>query len=77
MSGEEPSMTDMSDLAEQLARISEELADMAIQRLSEASSSAGVGRPPDPDRLAEERRISRARRAVERAVALLGSGDGD
>lgn len=59
------------EIAERLAAIAEELADVAIDRLREAQSSAHAGAPPDPAVLAEERRITRARRAVEKAANLL------
>ena len=59
------------DVAERLAAIAEELADLSLDRLHEASSSAGRGEEPDPALLAEERRITRARRAVDKAVQLL------
>ena len=64
------------ELAGQLAAIAEELADLALDRLAEASSVAGRGATPDPALVAEERRLTRARRAVEKAVALLAPGDG-
>lgn len=59
------------ELASRLGAIAEELADLAIDRLSEASSAAGRGAVPDPALVAEERRLTRARRAVEKAAALL------
>ncbi len=59
------------DLAERLAALAEELADAAIDRLTEAQASVRAGGDPDPALMAEERRITRARRAVEKAVSLL------
>jgi len=59
------------ELADRLATIAEELGDLAFDRLREASSAAGRGEGPDPETVAEERRLTRARRAVEKAVALL------
>ncbi|MHB8595044.1 MAG: hypothetical protein ACYDB3_12080, partial [Acidimicrobiales bacterium] len=54
-----------------------ELGDLALDRLREASSAAGRGSEPDPALVAEERRLTRARRAVEKAAALLrGPGAG-
>ena len=62
------------DIAARLEGIADELADLALDRLQEAAAGGG-----DRDRLvAEERRLTRARRAVEKAVALLAAeGDGD
>lgn len=62
------------DLADRLADIADELADLALERLSTASTDAGLGRVADPALLAEERRLTRARRAVEKAVLLLRPG---
>jgi hypothetical protein len=59
------------DIAERLAGIAEELADLAIDRLHVASDSVRSGGEPDPSVVAEERRITRARRSVEKAVQLL------
>jgi hypothetical protein len=59
------------DVAGRLGAIAEELADLAIDRLQEAQASVRAGGDPDPALLAEERRITRARRAVEKAVSLL------
>lgn len=56
-----------------LGSVAEELADLALQRLQQAvDDDAGAGRLA-----AEERRITRARRAVERAVAILGGSADD
>jgi hypothetical protein len=59
------------DVAGRLGAIAEELADLAIDRLQEAQATVRAGGDPDPALLAEERRITRARRAVEKAVSLL------
>jgi hypothetical protein len=69
----------MDDLASErlrtaLENISEELADMARAQLSEAVRSHSA------EAEAAERRLSRARRAVLKAAALLrdiGDGEGD
>ena len=59
---------DLEDVRARLDSVAEELADMAIDRLRQAADS-----PDDRDRLvAEERRLTRARRAVEKAASLLG-----
>ena len=55
---------DLDALAERLDGIAEELADLAMQRLRVALN-AGETKSP------EERRITRARRAVEKASSLL------
>jgi NTP pyrophosphatase (non-canonical NTP hydrolase) len=60
----------VEDIAERLAQLSEELGDLAFDRLREASSSAGRGEE-NPELVAEEKRLSRARRAVDKAVVLL------
>lgn len=65
---------DTDELATRLEGIAEELADLALERLSAASSAAGRGAVADPALLAEERRITRARRAVEKAATLLRPG---
>jgi hypothetical protein len=62
---------DTADLADRLEAIAEELGDMAFDRLRTATVAAGQGTPPDPAVIAEERRLTRARRAVEKAMVLL------
>ncbi|HUC05941.1 MAG TPA: hypothetical protein VL961_11125 [Acidimicrobiales bacterium] len=65
----------MAQMAERLEGIVEELTDMALDALRKGASG-------DPDSaeageaLAAERRIVRARRAVEKAVAVLHEGAG-
>ncbi|MDQ1397211.1 MAG: hypothetical protein QOG64_2470 [Acidimicrobiaceae bacterium] len=49
--------------------ISEELADLAIERLRESIDAGGDELPVD------ERRLTRARRAVEKAAAILQEPD--
>lgn len=56
---------EIGDLRDRLEVIAEELADLALDRLREAVSAGAKTAP------AEERRLTRARRAVEKAVALL------
>ncbi len=59
---------DLAELAEELSALAEQLADRAIERLRRATD------PDDPGAeaaAAEERRITRARRAVEKAATLL------
>ena len=69
-------MADAEELADRLAQLAEELGDLAFERLRAASEEAGRGRHPDPATIAEEKRLTRARRAVEKAVILLRGGDG-
>lgn len=57
------------DIKSRLEAISEELADLAILRLRE-SIDAG-----DQEFPVEERRLTRARRAVEKAIQLLAESD--
>ena len=52
-----------------LEGISEELADLAIARLRESIDAGGKELPVD------ERRLTRARRAVDKAAALLSEPD--
>ena len=63
--------TDPSDIAERLSGISEELADLALDRLRQAADGVRSGGAPDPGLVSEEKRITRARRAVDKAVQLL------
>jgi hypothetical protein len=60
---------ELADIRRRLEMIAEELADLALVRLRE-SIDAGATKPPP-----EERRITRARRAVERAAAILTQPD--
>jgi len=62
---------DIDDVADRLAAIAEELGDLAFDRLREATSGARRTGTPDPAVVAEEKRLTRARRAVEKAVVLL------
>jgi len=56
-------------IVERLQAIEEELRDLAYDRLRDSIDS--------PALLAEERRLTQARRAIEKAIRLLGSVDGD
>jgi hypothetical protein len=64
----------IEDVAERLAQLSEELGDLAFDRLREASSSVGRGEP-NLALVAEEKKLTRARRAVDKAVILLRGMD--
>jgi len=59
----------LDDLRSRLDTIAEELADLGRDRLVEALDNGDTGAEAD------ERRLSRARRAVLKAAALLGSED--
>lgn len=58
-------MGDLDDLIRRLEAIEQELADLAIDRLRSSLESG------DPSSAADEKRITRARRAVEKAAGLL------
>ena len=60
--------TDYEDLRQRLEGIAEELADLALDRLR-----AGV--EGNVDAVGDERRLTRARRAVEKASHLLADGE--
>lgn len=63
MSGE------FDDIRQRLESIAEELADLAIVRLRESIDAGGHELPVD------EKRLTRARRAVEKAIGLLSEPD--
>lgn len=63
-------MSDLEDLIARLRSVSDDLADRAISVLSEASRA---GRTERPD---EERALTQARRAVEKAIAVLEKQQG-
>jgi hypothetical protein len=67
---------DLAEVADRLSAISESLADLAIDRLRQASDSVRAGGEPDPALVAEEKRITRARRAVDKAATLLAGASG-
>ncbi len=60
---------EFQDIRSRLEAIAEELADLAIERLRESIDAGGRELPVD------ERRLTRARRAVEKAAAILAEGD--
>lgn len=62
---------ELDDVRRRLEAVSEELAELAVERLREAIDAGAQGPP------IEERRLQRARRAVEKAIAVLGEGNGD
>ena len=61
---------EFDEIRGRLEVISEELADLAIQRLRESIDAGGSELPVD------ERRLTRARRAVEKAIGILSEPDG-
>jgi hypothetical protein len=60
---------EFDDIRRRLEGISEELADLALERLRESIDAGGKELPVD------ERRLTRARRAVEKAAAILTEPD--
>ena len=64
-----PMAGEFDDIRHRLEAISEEMADLAIQRLRESIDAGGNELPVD------ERRLTRARRAVDKAVGLLQEPD--
>lgn len=60
---------EFDEIRSRLQSISEELADLAIQRLRESIDAGGHELPVD------ERRLTRARRAVEKAIGILSEPD--
>ncbi len=60
---------EFDDIRGRLESIADELADLAIVRLRESIDAGGTELPVD------ERRLTRARRAVEKAIAILREPD--
>jgi hypothetical protein len=60
---------EFDDIRQRLDQIAEELADLAIIRLRESIDAGGKELPVD------ERRLTRARRAVEKAATILREPD--
>jgi hypothetical protein len=60
---------EFDDIRQRLETIAEELADLAIERLRESIDAGGGELPVD------ERRLTRARRAVEKAIGILRQPD--
>ena len=60
---------EFDDIRSRLEVISEELADLAILRLRESIDAGGKELPID------EKRLTRARRAVEKAINILAEPD--
>lgn len=60
---------EFDQIRDRLLGISEELADLAIERLQASIDAGGDELPVD------ERRLTRARRAVEKAASILSEPD--
>lgn len=60
---------EFDDIRTRLESISEELADLGMERLRESIDAGGTELPVD------ERRLARARRAVEKAIGILREPD--
>jgi hypothetical protein len=60
---------EFQDIRARLEAIASELADLALERLRESIDAGGTELPVD------ERRLTRARRAVEKAAAILAEPD--
>ena len=60
---------EFDDIRRRLEAIAEELADLSLERLRESIDAGGTELPVD------ERRLTRARRAVEKAIAVLREPD--
>jgi hypothetical protein len=60
---------EFDEIRSRLEGIAEELADLAILRLRESIDAGGTELPVD------ERRLTRARRSVEKAIAILSEPD--
>jgi hypothetical protein len=60
---------EFDEIRSRLQAISEELADLAMARLRESIDAGGEELPVD------ERRLTRARRAIEKAIGILQEPD--
>jgi hypothetical protein len=60
---------DLEELVDRLRSISEDLADMALDELKNAHAAGQTKRPE------REKSLTQARRAVEKAVAVLSRAD--
>jgi hypothetical protein len=60
---------EFDDIRRRLEAIAEELTDLAIERLKESIDAGGNELPVD------ERRLNRARRSIEKAIAILQEPD--
>lgn len=60
---------EFDEICQRLEAISEELADLAMVRLKESIDAGGTELPVD------EKRLTRARRAVQKAIVILADAD--
>ena len=60
---------EFDEICQRLETISEELADLAMVRLKESIDAGGTELPVD------EKRLTRARRAVQKAIVILADAD--
>ena len=60
---------DLDEVRDRLQAIADDLADLALERLRAAVDH------DDPAPVADERRLTRARRAVDKAIAVLADAD--
>jgi hypothetical protein len=60
---------EFAEIRSRLLAISDELADLAMERLRESIDAGGAELPVD------EKRLTRARQAVEKAAAILAEPD--
>jgi hypothetical protein len=63
--------SELARLRARLEAIAEELTDLAMMRLREALEAGATEVPAD------EKRLNRARRAIEKAAAILGETGGE
>jgi hypothetical protein len=64
---------EVEELAVRLDALADDIADLALDRLRTATSAVRDGKKPDLAIVAEEKRLTRARRSVEKAAAVLRS----
>jgi hypothetical protein len=64
-------MTETGEIVDRLEAIAEHLSELALSELRQAVEQLEPGEKPHPALLAEERRFTRARRAVEKAISVL------
>ena len=67
-------MTETGEIVERLEAIAEHLSELALEELRHVAEALEPGEKPNPALLIEERRLTRARRAVEKAMSVLRQG---
>ena len=68
---------ELEAIADRLEAIADQLDDLIVDRIRTALSFVSEGDEPDPALLAEEKRLSRARRSVAKAVGILKPPPGE